>query len=407
MRVIDLALKDLLQTVRDWRAAAFLVAMPILFTLLFGFLLRDANGDGDQRLPVGFVDQAGGGVLSTQLLRLLEGSDVIRPDVLEREDADDAESKVADEELAAVVIVPAGYSERVLAGDDVALLVIANPASSAGRTAQAGIQGAVTRLLGAAQTAQLSAQMLETEAGFSNPAARRAFVEETLRRAVDAWEEPPLTVAVSQSDAATKEDDEEGANSYAHASPSMMVQFTIAGLVASASILVLERKSRALRRLLTTAISRVEIILGHYLAMFVLVFLQLVLLVGFGQVALGVPYLREPLATLLIMVTMALFAASLGLLIGVLAKTQEQAVVFALIPMFILAALGGAWMPLESTSEAFQTIGHLTPTAWAMDGFKNIVLRGQGLGSVLRPAGILLGYAAAFFALAVSRFRFE
>jgi ABC-2 type transport system permease protein len=170
---------------------------------------------------------------------------------------------------------------------------------------------------------------------------------------------------------------------------------------------VLERKSRSLHRLLTTAISRVEIILGHYLTMFVMIFLQLALLVGFGQLALGLDYAREPVATLLLAVTMSLWTASLGLLIGVLAKTEEQAIIFSMIPMFILSALGGAWMPLEVTGEAFQTIGHLLPTAWAMDGIQNIIVRGLGLESVLLPAGIMLVYAVALFALGAWRFKFE
>ena len=40
-------------------------------------------------------------------------------------------------------------------------------------------------------------------------------------------------------------------------------------------------------------------------------------------------------------------------------------------------------------------------------GWQKIVVRGLGLGSVLLPAGILLAYTAAFFGLAVWRFRFE
>ena len=69
--------------------------------------------------------------------------------------------------------------------------------------------------------------------------------------------------------------------------------------------------------------------------------------------------------------------------------------------------MGGAWVPLEFTSETFQTIGHLMPTAWAMDGFENIVIRGLGLESVLLPAAIMLAYAVVLFALAVWRFSFE
>jgi ABC-2 type transport system permease protein len=181
----------------------------------------------------------------------------------------------------------------------------------------------------------------------------------------------------------------------------------MAGLMGAGEIVVLERKSRALRRLLTTAISRVQIILGHFLAMFVMIFLQFVVLVGFGQAVLRVGYLREPLAVLLMMVTTALWTASLGLLIGVLAKTEEQVILFSLIPMFVLAGMGGAWVPLESTGSTFQAIGHLLPTAWALDGFENIVIRGLGLDSVFVPAGIVLAYAVLQFGLAAWRFRFE
>jgi ABC-2 type transport system permease protein len=94
-------------------------------------------------------------------------------------------------------------------------------------------------------------------------------------------------------------------------------------------------------------------------------------------------------------------------LIGVLAKREEQVVVFSLIPMFVLSALGGAWMPLEFTPEGFQAVAHLTPTAWAIDGIKNLIIRGLGLESVLLPAAILLGYAILCFAIAVWRFRSE
>jgi ABC-2 type transport system permease protein len=416
VRVIDLALKDLMQTVRDWKAAAFLLAMPIAFTLLFGAIFSNVDGEGDPRLPVGFLDQDGGSVLSTHLLHLLNASDAVRPVVLEGEDVDDVEKQVSDEDLAGAIIVPAGYSERTLGqeagqaptSDEVQLTVIVDEASSAGTTVKNGFQTAVARLLGSVQTARLTAQAFEAQGGHVDD----VFLEETLDKAIAAWEEPALTVSVSQSGAAVEavENEAEQAddqNAYAHSSPAMMIQFSIAGLIGSAEILVLERKSRALQRLLTTAISRLEIVLGHFLAIFALIFVQLVLLVGFGQLVLGVDYMRDPLATLLVMVTMALWTGSLGLLIGVVSKTQEQAVMFAMIPMFILSALGGAWMPLEFTSKTFQTIGHLTPTAWAMDGFQNVVVRGLGLSSVLAPAGIMLAYAVVLFALAVWRLRFE
>jgi len=91
----------------------------------------------------------------------------------------------------------------------------------------------------------------------------------------------------------------------------------------------------------------------------------------------------------------------------VVAKAEDQVSLFSLIAMFVFSALGGAWFPLEFAGQVFATLGHLMPSAWAMDGFQNVIVRGLGLSSVLLPVGVLLAYAAGFFGLAVWRFRFE
>ena len=78
MRAIYLALKDLLQIFRDWKAAFFLVVMPIAFTLLFGFAFGGAGDEAaDPRLPVGYLD-LDQGHLSPHLFKLLDNSEVIR-----------------------------------------------------------------------------------------------------------------------------------------------------------------------------------------------------------------------------------------------------------------------------------------------------------------------------------------
>jgi ABC-2 type transport system permease protein len=403
MRMLDLALKDVLQVVRDWKTFVFSVGMPILFTLLLGFV-TGRGGNEDPRLPVGFLDHDGSAV-SAPLLSLLEGSDAVRPEVFERGDLG---KKVAREDLAAAVVVPAGYGERILADDPARLTVILDPNTQAGATARNGIQTAVTRLLRSAETARLSAQAYEAQAAFADSAERQAYLEEALARAIAAWREPPVSVASTQSgDIASKEEGPPSPSGYAHSSPGSMVQFVMMGVIGMAEIIVVERKSRTMQRMLTTAISRLGVILGHFLAILVLGLAQVALMIGFGDLVLDVGYMREPVATGLMVVSAVLWTSAMGLLIGVLAKSEEQVAMFSVIPALVLSGLGGAWMPLEFTGKAFQAVGHVTPVAWAMDGLENIVVRGLGLGSVLLPAGMLLVYAAVFFGLAVWRFKFE
>jgi len=200
-------------------------------------------------------------------------------------------------------------------------------------------------------------------------------------------------------------DDWTGGNPYNQSSPGILVQFAIFGLVTSAQIFVQEKKSRTLQRLITTAMKPWEIITGHMLAMFTITFLQTAMLVLFGQWVLKVDYLREPLAVLLVALTLGLWVSSMGLLIGVIAKEEQQVILFSMIAMFLFSALGGTWFPLETTGGAFAAIGKAMPSAWAMNGLQNVLIRGLGLESVWTSAGMLLVYALFFFLMAVWRFR--
>jgi ABC-2 type transport system permease protein len=403
MRILNLAYKDLGQIVRDWKSGLFLLVMPILFTLFFGFVFgaSDSKPELDPRLPVGVIDQdqQGEGSLAASLEALLESSEVIRPVVLSEGEAQQANQMVEKGDLAAVVVIPSGYSDGLLADQPIMLEVIMDPSQPAGQTVSRALEMVTGRLLGAVEAAHISRELLPSQNG-----------QESLKRALSAWETPALTVAVDASRATgdTSQNDEAGSSSgFAQASSGMMVQFSIFGLITSAMVLLLERKSGTLQRLLSSPISRVEIIAGHILAMFLVVFAQQLILVLLGQFVFGVDYLREPLAILLMIIALALWAASLGLLISAISRKEDQVITLSLIAMFIFAALGGAWFPLEVAGKAFATIGHVMPTAWAMDGFQNILMRGLDFSSVLMPAGILLVYAAAFFGLAIWHFRFE
>lgn len=402
MRILNLAYKDLSQIVRDWKSGLFLLVMPIVFTLFFGFVFgaSDSKADVDPRLPVGVIDQDGGR-LAASLETLLENSDVVRPVLLHEEDAEQANERVEKGDLAAVVIIPDGYTERLLADQPVALDVIVDQRQPSWQTITRALETVAGRLLGAVEAAHISLELADSQ-------NTRADLQESLEQAISAWEKPALTVSVNKSaGAAAKNEQDSSAGGFAQSSSGMMVQFSIFGLITSAMVLLLERKSGTLQRLLSSPISRVEIIAGHILAMFLVVFAQQLILVLLGQFAFGVDYGRQPIAILLLIIVLSLWAASLGLLISAISRKEDQVITLSLIAMFVFAGMGGAWFPLEVAGKAFAAIGHVMPTAWAMDGFQNILMRGLGLQSVLLPVGLLLAYALAFFGLAIWRFRFE
>ena len=390
-RIFDITQKDIMQILRNRMTFLFLLIMPIAFTLLFGLAFGGSSQPGDTRLPVSLLDQDGGAI-SKNLQTLLAGSTVIRLDTSAGRSETDLAGLVGSNKLAAAVVIPSGYSQSVRSGTPLKLGFYADPSQASTATVESEVLVASNRLTSAVRTANITARTMNAAAAF-DPA---------LAQALAAWQNPPITVAVT-SGASSKPQDQK-ILSMAQSSPAMMIQFAIAGLLTAASVIVNERKTRALQRLLTTSTSRFQILLGHYLAIFSLIFVQFLLLMLFGQL-LHVDYLRLPLATLLVALVTAVCIAALGLLIGVLAKSEEQAIIYSLVPMFVLSGLGGAWVPLEFTGAAFQAIGHVSPVAWAMDGFKNITARGLGFGSVLLPVAALIGYAVLFFGLAVWMFQ--
>jgi ABC-2 type transport system permease protein len=393
IRILDIAFKDLLQLSRDFKTFMFLLLMPILFTILFGFAFGGfGGGDTDSRLPMGYLSQDNHWVTSS-LHDLLSQSEVIRLDENTFRSASDLEQLVADGDLAAAVIVPQGYGKAVLKAKSPRLIVIADPNTTAWTTIQAELLALVGRLDGAIRTATVI-----EETGAQGPS-----FDYTFKQTLAAWDEPPIAIQETTSQAL--QTSKKGNGAMTHTAPGMMLQFAIAGLLTAAQIIVTERKSRTLQRLLTTSTRRIHIVIGHYLAILFMILMQFMILMLFAQILLKVDYFRVPAGSFLVACSAALCIAALGLLIGIMAKTEEQAIIFSLIPMFVFAGLGGAWVPLEVTGATFQAIGHLSPVAWGLDGFENIIARGLGFESVLVPVAALLGYAALFFLLAVWQFR--
>jgi ABC-2 type transport system permease protein len=402
-RIIDIALKDISQLLRDRKLVAMLLLMPIVFTVFFGFIFGSSEGETDPRLPVGVLNQDQG-AMGEALLKLLQTSEAVRPVPLGDLSSDQASEQVRDGKLAAAVVVPQGFAQDAWDGRNPKFTLIVDENSMAGMTASNAISTVANRLLGAVASAGFSANAYESVREFESEEARQAYLDEGFATAADAWRDPPFSLDV---ELATAEETPQQDNGYSQASPGLIVQFTIWGLIMSATAMVVERQRGAMQRLLTTAVRKWEIIAGHALGIFLVTLAQTLVLLLFGQFVLGVDYLRQPLASLLVATALVLWVVSVGMLIGAISRHEHHVVMWSLIAMFLFTGLGGAWFPLESTGPAFAAIGRLMPTHYAMVGFQNIILRGLGLDSVLQPVGILITFAVAFFALAVWRFRYE
>ncbi|MCC9042141.1 ABC transporter permease [Myroides sp. M-43] len=74
-----------------------------------------------------------------------------------------------------------------------------------------------------------------------------------------------------------------------------------------------------------------------------------------------------------------LAAVSLGVLLGTVAKTQEQSSPFGATFVVILAAVSGVWVPTFAMPKVMQYIASASPMNWALEGYYTILLRDGGL----------------------------
>ncbi len=143
--------------------------------------------------------------------------------------------------------------------------------------------------------------------------------------------------------------------------------FTIMFVVTSIAMLR-ERMTGTLERLLTSPISKLEILLGYGLGFGILAVLQvaLVLLVTFGP--LGMKTSGNLSMLLVFSVLDALMGTSLGLLFSAFANSEFQAVQF--LPAFIFPQmlLSGIFIPRNQMPWVLRYLSDIFPLSYAIDG---------------------------------------
>lgn len=403
-RIFEIVWKDISQTLRSPMAALFLLALPLMFTAFFGMIFQGVS-DEDAALDkpvVALVGEEESTAILPQLQSLLTETGAVSVEVFGSNEFPDPLALFEAEEVDAVLYLPEHF--RFSLQDSAPAILYVDENSSKGQTVLYTIERVFSQEQALYSTSAAAVQAVDEQLPYASDQEYQMAFEQVLAKANQAWSQRAVTVSMERAVTATT-DLSRIESAYDQSSPGMLVQFTISGLMGTAVIFVQERRTKTLQRMLTTATSRSSIIIAHALSMFFIIVVQEIILVLSGQFLFGVDFLREPFAILLVILAFALWVSGMGILIGVLAKNEDQVVLFSLIAMFLFTAMGGAWFPLEGTSPAFYDIARYTPGAQAMQGFQNVIVRKQGFSSVLEPVGILLLYAVLFFSAAILIFK--
>jgi ABC-2 type transport system permease protein len=169
-----------------------------------------------------------------------------------------------------------------------------------------------------------------------------------------------------------------------------------------------ERRAGTLRRILAAPVPRPLILVAKLVPFAIVGGLQMTLLFGLGALAFGMEVAGSVVGLALLTVAVVLAAAALGLLIASFSGTEKQVGGIGSICLLVMGLLGGGMIPRLAMPSTMQAIGLVTPHAWALDGYYDLLMRpGTGVVDVLPQIAAVLGFAALFAAIGALRFDFE
>tara|TARA_R110001592_G_scaffold94491_1_gene273266 strand:- start:4497 stop:5765 length:1269 start_codon:yes stop_codon:yes gene_type:complete len=174
-------------------------------------------------------------------------------------------------------------------------------------------------------------------------------------------------------------------NSVQHNVPAWTL-FAIFFIIVPLSINMVKEKSQGtFVRLRTNPVSYLTVLGGKTMIYLAVCLIQFGLMLGIGVYlfpSLGLPSLavtgKIPLLFLVALFA-GLAAIGLGLLLGTVARTQEQSAPFGATFVVILAALGGVWVPVFIMPKFMQTLSNLSPMNWGLNAFYDVFLRDAGI----------------------------
>lgn len=158
-------------------------------------------------------------------------------------------------------------------------------------------------------------------------------------------------------------------------------------------------------RLRTTPANAASILLGTAIPYYAVGVVAMILDFVAGDLLFGLDVMPSAGPILVLSLAYPLCVVGLGLLLAAATRTLQQVTALGQPVATLLAIAGGAFMPLSVLPGWAQHIAPASPTYWAMRGFRSALLRGEGVGSAVLPALVLVGFAAVSVALAAARFR--
>jgi len=384
-----IARRDAINIVWRREGIVWIFVMPIVFFYFIGTVnggFGNSGGDANAPDPLTLIAPPDAGVLIDELVARLEQQNF----GVDRQVAPDA----APVEGRRLVV---GIPDDELPPTDTSLTNWALSGHSIALDYATGIEGPDAafdriRVARAVYTVLADAVVLTSNGETLSPGAFAALAAE------------PRAITIDVRSAGRRETPPEG---FAQTIPGTMVMFTmLIALTAGAIHLVLERNQGLLRRLASAPIPRRTIVAGKIGGRVGVAAIQLAFAMLAGAILFDVDWGPSLPMVVVVLLSWAIFNATLAVVFGSLVRSEAQATGFGIMATMAMAALGGAWWPIEIAPEWMQQLAQFVPTGWTMTALHRLVNFAYGPASALPQIIAILAASAALAWIAERKFRY-
>ena len=391
LRPVHIALLELKLFLNNRAELAFSIALPILlFALMYGAL----SSESEVFTPASVVDLDGGPHARELVARL---DSLAAVEVEERTEAD-ADAALDRSAILFVVIIPAGFSDALEAGEPAPLVF--RQRGNGGDTGQ--IVRAIVRGVARDMATESRVRRHISNALSESQVAPERVQSEIRSQLEKLRTDPPVVVEVRRPG---QETDEESSDSlFSRLLPGLIVMFVMFSVTLAAQAMVEDRRTGTLERLMTTRLGVNQLFAGKLLSGVSRAMFQTVVMLSLAFVVFrpgGALAFVELLA-------FALLAAAaftgVSLVIGAVARTRNQAAWAAVFFTLVMVVFSGTFFEITEGS-LMHTISRATINAYAIDAMQRIIGSGEHLGQQWLEMAVMASVAVV--GLTVARLLFS
>jgi len=376
-KLFFIAIKDLRLIFRDPAGLVFMLLAPFALTIGMGALTGRFSGFtqfGISQIPVAIVNQDSG-----ELGKVLEdvfASDEIKQLIAAQPQSDPtaARALVDEGKLAAVIIVPEGFSESIMSGESggevVRIEFYENPThpTSTG-IVRSILESFLTQVeVGRVSGALIVNQLLSSGAIQLNQAA--AIGAEVGREVVGNSSGSINLITTTAEGSGVKFD------ILAYLAPGMAMLFLMYTVSFGGRSLLVESRTGTMARMLISPTNPGFILGGKGLGIFLTAAAQLLILIGGTSLLFRLSW-GDWRGVALLILAAAFGASGWGILMASVLKTPGQVAITGSAVALLFGVLGGSFFDLSVMPEWVRKVGMITPNSWANDGFRILSMGGK------------------------------